>query len=266
VLIRPVSDIHLEFNHKLSLPVLPEDEETVLVVAGDLSTAARSKEAFDWLRRHKEQFRHIIYIMGNHEYYDGHFKNTLADFQKLNEAGISIVDQATVIVDDVKFICATLWTDMSRHNPIVMGQCQRGMSDYHYTVVDDTNNPHPAGWFWHRRMDPEDTYQEHILSRNFIKRELERNEYKHVVVTHHLPSYQCVSDRYKTGPLMYLNPAFASDMDDLFYDYKIALWIHGHTHTSSDILIGDTMVVGNPFGYADVEVNLEFDSCMRKEV
>jgi predicted phosphohydrolase len=258
--IRPISDIHLEFNHNLQLPILGEDEEAILVVAGDLSTAARPKEAFDWLRQHRHQFRHIIYVMGNHEYYDGHLKNTLADFQKLNEEKISIVDQETIIIDDVKFICATLWTDMSRHNPVIMAQCQRGMADYHYTSVDDEDEPR-----W-RLMTPEDTYQEHIRSRSFIQRELEHNEYKHVVITHHLPSYHCVTERHKTGPLMYLNPAYASDMDDIFYDNKISAWIFGHTHDSVNILINDTMAVCNPYGYHGVKLNQEFDSRFRIEV
>ena len=33
------------------------------------------------------------------------------------------------------------------------------------------------------------------------------------------------------------------------------LWVHGHTHDSTDYQLGRTMVLCNPLGYAGVEVN-----------
>ncbi|MCZ8101045.1 MAG: metallophosphoesterase, partial [Burkholderiales bacterium] len=67
---------------------------------------------------------------------------------------------------------------------------------------------------------------------------------RRVVVTHHLPSWHSVSPAYVAAPS---NPAFASDLDALVP--RADLWIHGHTHSSHDYLLGGCRVVCNPRGY-----------------
>jgi Icc-related predicted phosphoesterase len=67
-----------------------------------------------------------------------------------------------------------------------------------------------------------------------------------VVVTHHLPSRKSVHPKYERSPL---NSFFLCDVEPLIADRQPALWIHGHTHSSSDYQIGATRVVCNPAGY-----------------
>jgi Icc-related predicted phosphoesterase len=38
-------------------------------------------------------------------------------------------------------------------------------------------------------------------------------------------------------------------MEQMILALNPRLWIHGHTHTSFDYMIGDTRVVANPHGY-----------------
>ena len=45
-----------------------------------------------------------------------------------------------------------------------------------------------------------------------------------------------------------LNPCFYSDLPDSFFQ-SAALWVHGHTHSSSDYQHHRTRVVANPRGY-----------------
>ena len=45
-----------------------------------------------------------------------------------------------------------------------------------------------------------------------------------------------------------MNPSFVSDLSSLMGG--AALWIHGHTHASSDYVVAGTRVVANPRGYA----------------
>jgi Icc-related predicted phosphoesterase len=40
------------------------------------------------------------------------------------------------------------------------------------------------------------------------------------------------------------------------------LWLHGHMHTSCEYTIGDTIIMNNPFGYAGVEVNTQYEPKM----
>jgi hypothetical protein len=66
-----------------------------------------------------------------------------------------------------------------------------------------------------------------------------------VVVTHHLPSMQSVSDRFKTS---ILSACFASNLDAQFGRNR--LWIHGHTHDTLDYVKNGTRVLCNPRGYS----------------
>jgi hypothetical protein len=49
-----------------------------------------------------------------------------------------------------------------------------------------------------------------------------------------------------------IDAAYASNLDDLVAASRARLWIHGHTHRAADYIIGETRVVSNPRGYADL--------------
>jgi hypothetical protein len=55
-----------------------------------------------------------------------------------------------------------------------------------------------------------------------------------------------------------LNCYFVCDPEPLILKRKPALWLHGHTHGSVDLVVGATRVRCNPFGYARVEENQGF--------
>jgi len=54
-----------------------------------------------------------------------------------------------------------------------------------------------------------------------------------------------------------INPAFASDLENLILEFQPELWIHGHIHTACDYTIGKTRVICNPRGYPS-ELNTGF--------
>lgn len=259
MLIRPVSDLHLEFQHNLKLDKLPEDQDTVLVVAGDLGTAHTRDLIYSWFRHHSPQFRHIIYVLGNHDYYGGKFKETLSDIKQdvCSIDNVSVLDREDITIGHVKFLCATLWTDMNKWNPNDMFTAKSIMSDYRLITV----SVEPGEW---RRLEPFDTIDDFIKSRLYLEDSLSIGDQKYVVVTHHLPSRRCISPEHELRSS--LNCAYASDLDHLFLDddyvHPVA-WIHGHTHSSVNFLHGDTMVVCNPFGYYGSEVNPNFKQDLR---
>lgn len=86
---------------------------------------------------------------------------------------------------------------------------------------------------------------------------------KTVVITHHLPSIQSVSERYSND---ILSACFASHLDELLGYSK--LWIHGHTHDSFDYMANGTRVICNPRGYIPkgVQENLEFNPSFLVEI
>jgi hypothetical protein len=70
-----------------------------------------------------------------------------------------------------------------------------------------------------------------------------------IVVTHHMPSDLVIHDLFKGSVI---NRFFVCDYTELIMDRKPALWLFGHTHMPTDIMIGETRysVVaysGNPF-------------------
>ena len=73
-----------------------------------------------------------------------------------------------------------------------------------------------------------------------------------IVVTHHAPSYQSITDYWKEHGRL-LNPAFAANADDLIHELSPTYWIHGHMHSFirywHDAEVDGTQVLCNPIGY-----------------
>ena len=105
--IQVVSDLHLEFHNLL--PPVVEDAD-VLVCAGDLApigTGAVRHAAEEWA-----EARHILYVPGNHEYYGTDIDRGRTQLaEECYSLGITLLDPDAVVIDNVHFIGATLWTD-----------------------------------------------------------------------------------------------------------------------------------------------------------
>ena len=77
-------------------------------------------------------------------------------------------------------------------------------------------------------------------------------ETKFVIVGHHSPSFQSVSAEFKHDILM--NGGYHSNLDNFISDNpQILLWLHGHTHSAHDYVIGNTRILCNPRGYIGYE-------------
>lgn len=245
--IQLASDLHLEMiNFKPGLsytaspskPFLskriiePVPGADILVLAGDIANSADACKLFaDWPVP-------VIYIAGNHEFY-GHPIDPI--YGKLREAAslnnIRFLENDSVIINGVRFLGATLWTnyrlELNRTQSHLMEHCSTHLND-HYRIRTGR----------HMFM-PKDALARHEHSRSWLEAELAKPfEGKTVVVTHHASHRLSVHPRYIGNPL---NAAFVSDLSDLmpFVD----LWLHGHVHDSFDYQIGHCRVVANPSGY-----------------
>ncbi|MBZ9763308.1 metallophosphoesterase [Mesorhizobium sp. CA8] len=246
------SDLHLEVADLREPLVIPDAD--VCIVAGDLCRAPA--DGVRWLAKHVAHAMTCIYVAGNHEFYKGAIKEGL-------EAGhsaaagfpnIHFLEKEMVIVDGVRFIGATLWTDyrIEGRPQVAMFHARQRMNDYRKIAA--RRNP------WERFV-PATAYRLHQQSRLFIDSSLRADPTKTVVVTHHLPHASSIPPRLK-GDL--LNAAYASDLCSVIEVGKPALWVHGHTHDSCDYTVGDTRIVCNPRGY-DGE-NANFDPCLTVQV
>lgn len=257
--IRPLSDVHNEFSI-YNVPELPTDARTVLVLAGDIALADRVNTTLvPFLDNLSDRFQDIMYIPGNHEYY--HSSLTRAD-EKLftvckRYGNVHYMQTETMVIEDVMFIGATLWTDLNRGDPIVIWHADSQMNDYEVIRTGPPAEP------YRRKAKPIDTIGLNMSHRAFLEEALkspEREGLKTVVMTHHQPLTALNKGHYPAGPLDYAY--YNTGLDDLVLDYGPDVWISGHTHHPNDETIGRTRFVRNPRGYTrnpDGSEGLGFD-------
>ena len=238
-----LSDLHNEFLRAPRL-IAHQPQVDVVVLAGDIDLDCRGLE---WAR-HTFNTR-IVYVPGNHEFYNFDFDATRERMKTVADLlGIDLLDPGVVEIGDTVFIGATLWTDFNLfENPErEMSIAQKQLNDFRRI----------------KGFSPARSVTRHEEERAFIERELANNRgRRRVVVSHHLPSWESVAERYRGDKL---SAAFASHLDDVIVRERPVLWIHGHTHDGFDYRIGDTRVVCNPHGYPDDRDNPGFD--LRKVV
>jgi predicted phosphodiesterase len=265
------SDVHLEFGE---ISFENTENADVLILSGDICVAAdlmvkddigffdknvRSEKYHKFFQECGERFPHVIYVMGNHEHYNGDYRNTITTLRdRLSYIrNLRILDKDVFVVDDVTFIGGTLWTDMNKEDPITLMQMSGMMNDFR--CVQNSNritiSKDEDGKFHERksRFTPEDAVEDHKQMMDYIRIMIEgKFDQKFVVVGHHSPSKQSTHPRYKEELIM--NGGYSSDLNDFIMDHpQIKLWTHGHTHEDFDYMIGSTRIVCNPRGYINYE-------------
>ena len=237
--IQILSDLHLE--HGGPVPG-HHPEADVIVVAGDL--APYTKGLVAKLTEFWATAPHILYVLGNHEFYGAEIDDARARLaDECAAVGIHLLDPGMVRIDGTRFIGATLWTDLGLYGKAdeigAHRRLRQGISDF-------------AGAIRHhgRNFSTWESVRRHWAARHFIEEELAQAELageRVVVITHHAPSRRSIRRWFQDDPL---NAAFASNLDRLIERYQPALWIHGHMHDPVDEQLGKTRLVANPAGYA----------------
>jgi predicted phosphohydrolase len=234
------SDLHLEFNNQQKLPDFPEYD--IAILAGDIGIGTQGVAwALDTLPNNKP----IIYIPGNHEYYNHDFHEVnmyLAAWDKANER-LHVLNAGTFEYEDVVFIGGTLWTDfkLPNYHDYPLDAYKRAISDFHVIKNSDHSS--------HKKFTPEDAIHLHVGQKQYIAEELDKHvDKKRVVATHFLPSMDCIIPFYQGNNL---NPYFCNDLDQIINDKAPNAWLYGHTHAPLDKLHsnGKTRLVCNPRGY-----------------
>jgi Icc-related predicted phosphoesterase len=275
------SDLHLEFG---DIDFTNDEGADVLVLSGDIMVAAdfgrpdpydimltsKEERMRNFLERCSMQFKHTVYVMGNHEHYNGDFK-TSADILRRacsRHDNIYFLDKETVKIDDVTFIGGTLWTDMNREDPLTLHGIRSMMNDFR--ICNNSNrevnfktydaNGEFTGFSTRiARLSPEDAVEDHRRMLDLIKTTIElrkSDDEKFVVCGHHAPSKLSTHPRYKDEVLM--NGGYSSDLNEFIADRpQIRLWTHGHTHELFDYQVGETRVVCNPRGYIGYEASAD---------
>jgi len=229
VKIQYFSDLHLEFGE---LPCVSTDAD-VIIAAGDIGVGL---DGINWLTQFDQP---VIYVLGNHEYWGQDYTDFIDRvWQTSSGTNVHFLENESVVIDGVRFVGCSLWTDYGRANEQIINAAVKGMNDFRY-ITDDGKPLHP------KRL-----LKAHYQSVDWLKEVLsEPFTGQTVVVTHHAPSmkswHRSPSDGYQY--------CYCSNLEPVIGLSEAELWVHGHTHRGQDYKVNGVRVVCNPRGYFNHE-------------
>jgi len=255
------SDIHLEFG---PIEIKNTEGADALILSGDICVAThlgnkddadkRSREIHDFFEMCCNEYDNVIYIVGNHEHYNGDFQRTIPHLKEHLSYldNLHILDKSVVTINDVTFIGGTLWTDMNKEDPSTLYSIRNMMNDFIKVFngeIDNRGKPYKVV----NRLTPDDVVADHKAMLEYIHSVVDgKHDRKFVVVGHHAPSKLSTNPKYQDEYIM--NGAYSSDLSEFILDHpQIKMWTHGHMHDPFDYLMGSTRVVCNPRGYINYE-------------
>lgn len=219
------SDLHNEFGQYYG----PTVEADVYIIAGDLSVS--DKNIVWYLNHVATKYKHVIYVVGNHEFY--HKALHWRPCKELLSNNVHFLDNETVTIEGKTFYGGTMWSDLNTPVRVLPVNYRDYINDFSL-IKNLTENTM-------RRAHGEFKY--------LMPSEVD------VVISHFVPSIKHFThEKYKDSKL---NPYFScSDMEPYFDRCK--LWVFGHTHDSWDKTIDNTRFICNPKGYSH-ELNMNFN-------
>ena len=239
--LKVLSDLHLE--HYVDCQVFYVGEGDILVLAGDILCAKHFKTD-GYLRAVYNRFlddcaknyNKVLYVMGNHEFYGYNYEGAKNKIKQNLPDNFHLLDNDTVTINNWNFIGFTFWTDFRNENALEMMEAEQCMNDYKVIRIGNK----------YRKLNANDTLGFHKESKKYLLNQLETLNENVFVITHHSPTYQSVPPQYKK----HANGAYCSNLDDLILNHpQIKYWVHGHTHTQFNYMIGECNVICNPGGY-----------------
>jgi len=257
--IQIISDIHLE-HHTPPFSLIIQPSAPDLAICGDIGDPYTPLyvKFLNWCACRWER---VFIIAGNHEYFlktpdcnrtiekvDEHIKQLCSKIG----SNVYYLQKSVFLIEEYKIaiIGATLWTAPDiRHwdilsNGFLGDPGSRGEYKSMYKMDENTNNL--------RLFHPTDMISLHQNHKAFITRQLGPfnsdipKGYRVIVLTHHMPTFSLISDKYVDSPLI---STYASNQDSLMKEPVVA-WICGHSHDPLTIRYDTgTLVTLNPLGY-----------------
>lgn len=226
--IQIISDIHCghhsDLGHNFIKDLDPSNVD-ILILAGDISQYYWAKERVKALCK---KFPFVIMVWGNHDFYNSSFSQIRHLYKNIIEkenSNFKLLDNSTVTIDNQRFVGTTLWFPDGPTNFMY----KKGLNDFEW--IEDFEKC---------------VYDENEIARAFLRNTVCDDD---IVITHHLPSFQCVSERFRHGLRNGFNIFYVCDMENLIVNKQPKIWVTGHSHEHHDIMIGKTRIVRNPLAY-----------------
>jgi len=236
-----LSDIHIDIWHdphtllsharfnEIFNPALPKNKGDILVISGDIGHY--NTQNLDILKRLKKEYKAIIYVWGNHDFYlvsnqqKKRYKSGFAKANELreliqNEEGLYHLDGEIIKIDGVKFGGVMGWYDDS-----FLGEDREVNQALWHQLTNDS-----------KIKGFEDLYYDDMHKIEIEK--LERMYQKiDVMVTHTCPFLVQGGE-----------PFYHFNGDKYLKDGTMKTWIYGHIHTSAFAKKYNVNVVANALG------------------
>ncbi|OGB00552.1 MAG: metallophosphoesterase [Burkholderiales bacterium RIFCSPHIGHO2_12_FULL_61_11] len=263
--IQLLSDLHLEADPHFQAKPLPDAD--LLVLAGDIgsyqngSLLSRLNVADFGLGRFSPLPVEcggalwptpVLFIPGNHEYDGLEFDATRVRLRDTCERlGLVWLEQETVLLQGVRFVGSTLWTDFdglstekARAGDITLGEQLKEREKAFRAANFYLNKNH--SFRQGQPMLAEEVREEGLKSQRWLRQALAAPfEGPTVAITHFAPSLLSADPRYGLTPG---TAGFCNSLDELLP--LATLWLHGHLHWPVDYVKHGCRVVANPLGYA----------------
>ena len=241
-----VSDLHIDHDKNYMYCVknlFPKGE--VLIVAGDCCSFAYKKRT-KFINSVFSRFNTVIEIPGNHDSYElpkeWDFAVHAKEYTKFDNGNEHwYINNDYIDIGDVRIIGTTLWSEIKTDHLIIT----RGLNDYHlikgFTISDSNDRLKKAVEFLDKAIEstPENM--------------------KIIVVTHHLPLLDLISEKFSRSPL---NPAYASNLYSFVSknSHRVNYWVHGHSHDLLRVKMSNTEFIRNPLGYLIYDEGKNFNT------
>jgi Icc-related predicted phosphoesterase len=234
--IKHIDDLHMECfrDHGIKLAhSINNNGARVLTLGGDITTPYNGYEPLLILA---DKFEDIVYIFGNHDYWHSSgelAENGIREFIEKNKlTNLHFLKNEIVTIEGHRFLGTTMWIPWQ----INCLRLQNYMNDF-------KNIENAKTWI----------YEENKVSTKWLEDNIQEED---IVMTHHLPSYDLIDPEYQEDEM---NIFYAERLTALIEMKKPKLWLHGHSHTSCDIQIGNTRCIRNPMGYGGVYNQINYN-------
>ncbi|MFD0668254.1 metallophosphoesterase [Ramlibacter sp. MAHUQ-53] len=249
--IQLLSDLHLEVHPHLEVPPAPGAD--LLVLAGDIGSYQRGSQlpgddfGLERFAPARGWPTPVLYVPGNHEYDGLEFDEAHARLRATCERlGITWLEREVVVVQGVRFVGTTLWTDFEslvpREAPLTQQLKAREKAwraaDFYLRKNTTLRGGEPVLAAQLRELG--------VACQQWLREALAAPfEGTTVVVTHFAPSLRSADPRYGLTPG---TAGFCNALDDLFGQAQ--WWLHGHLHCPQDYVADGCRVRANTLGYA----------------
>ena len=228
-----ISDIHLEYRN--TIPIIPQNSDN-LALLGDIGNPFK-KNYTEFIDYTSNNWNKVFLITGNHEYWQE--KYNMDDVNdKINDivskfSNVIFLNNESHYFNNYKILGTTLWSNVYSKPETQIGD-DLYIKYKHRTIThDDINKLHSASVKW---LEKNIAHSNHSADIPII------------ILSHHLPSYKLIIEKFHYGKYAKYHDRFASHLDHLI-KYPVKFWLCGHSHCNFNLTINDTYCGINAYGY-----------------